>query len=68
MCVPSMTESCFCGFAPKQDVDLYHFTESYGRNKLRHGIPAARPSPIPAAGRAIFFMVPREPEKEEDDK
>ena len=36
LCVPSMTESCFCGFAPKQDVGLYHFTENYGRDKLRH--------------------------------
>ena len=68
MCVPPMTESCFCGFAPKQDVGLYHFTENYGRDKLRHGIPAVRPSPIPMAGKAIFFMVPQEPEKEEDDK
>ena len=63
-----MTESCFFGSARKQDLGIYLFTENYGRNKLRHGIPAARPSPIPAAGRAIFFMVPREPEKEEDDK
>ena len=63
-----MTESCFCGVCPKQDLGIYLFTENYGRDKLRHGIPAARPSPIPPTGKANFFMVPQEPEKEEDDK
>jgi hypothetical protein len=30
--------------------------------------PLSGRPPFPTAGKAIFFMVPQEPEKEEDDK
>ena len=57
LCVPSMTESCFCGFAPKQDVGLYHLTGSYGRNKLRHRHSRRQAVPHSDGGESKFFMV-----------
>lgn len=60
-----MPKSCFCGFAQKQDVGIYHFPKNHSKSKvLRRALPPLHRVPFHRREHSNFW-VQQEPKKEE---